>query len=355
MYITINDVKGEKTIDLSYPIHSKKEIAVVSMHISKSQILLHRSIEFLLKTGKKIVLNKGVYTDKELNSLIGMELKSQMLDSRNDIQRTNKLVNGTKITISLNELNNSDNLEDGKSSNTLFTYFVTSPEYFTRFKPQSPQYQKLKNDTITSLTLAITDQNNDIITDGPEVAVVHMMINNIKGEKRIDMSHSVQNFDSDKEIAVIRMLSDNVKYVILKLCAVMDPISDTKKTIPSGTYAGRELISMLEGIVELNQFEVDDQVTKTNKLKGITEITLNLNELNNSVDLKDGRPSNELLIYHMTDDKDFTRFKPQNPQYKKLKNGEFTSLNLRIADQHNNVITDGPQVTVVLHIHNRKI
>ena len=57
----------------------------------------------------------------------------------------------------------------------------------------------------------------------------------------------------------------------------MDPISDMKKTIPSGTYAGRELISMLEGIIELNQFEVDDQVTKMNKLKGITEITLNLN------------------------------------------------------------------------------
>ena len=113
MYITINDIKGGKTIDLSYPIHPRKEIAVVSIHVSNSQILLHRSIEFLLKTGKKIVLNKGVYTDKEVNSLIGTELKSQMLDSRNDIQRTNKLVNGTKITISLNELNNSDNLEDG--------------------------------------------------------------------------------------------------------------------------------------------------------------------------------------------------------------------------------------------------
>ena len=118
------------------------------------------------------MLNKGVDTDNELNSLIGMELKLQMLDSRNDIQRTNKLVNGTKITISLNELNNSDNLEDGKPSNTLFTYYGTSPEYFTRFKPQSPQYKKLKNDTITSLTLVITDQNNDIITDGPEVTVV---------------------------------------------------------------------------------------------------------------------------------------------------------------------------------------
>ena len=138
MYITINDVIGEKMIDLSYLIHSTtgqgKAIAVVSMHISNSQILLHRSIEVLSVTGKKIVLNKEVYMDKKLNSLIGMELKSQMLDSRND-----KLVNGKKITISLNELDNSDNLEDGRPSNTLFTYFVTSPEYFTHFEPQSPR------------------------------------------------------------------------------------------------------------------------------------------------------------------------------------------------------------------------
>ena len=126
--------------------------------------------------------------------------------------------------------------------------------------------------------------------------------------------------------------------------------------IPKGAYAGRELISMLEGIIELNQFEVDDdQVTKTNKLKGITEITLNLNELNNSDNLKDGRPSNELLTYHVTDDKDFMRFEPQTPQYRKLKNGEFTSLNLRITDQNNNIITDGLQVTVVRHIRNCKI
>ena len=64
---------------------------------------------------------------------------------------------------------------------------------------------------------------------------MYITINNIKGEKGIDLSYSIQNFDSDKEIAVIRMLSDNVKYEILKLCAVMDPISNAKKTIPSGT------------------------------------------------------------------------------------------------------------------------
>ena len=184
---------------------------------------------------------------------------------------------------------------------------------------------------------------------------MYITINNIKGEKRIDLSYSIQNFDSDKEISVIRTLSDNVKYEILKLRSVMDPISDTEKMIPKGAYAGRELISMLEGMVELNQFEVDDQVTKTNKLKGITEITLSLDELNNSNNLKDGRPSNSLLTYYVTDDKDFTHFEPQNPQCKKLKNGEFTSLTLRITDQNNNVITDGPQVTVVLHIRNLKI
>ena len=184
---------------------------------------------------------------------------------------------------------------------------------------------------------------------------MYITINNVKGEKRIDLSYSIQNFDSDKEIAVIRMLSDNVKYELLKLRTVMDPISEKKKMIPKGTYASRELLSMLEGIVELNQFEVDDQVTKTNKLKGITEITLNLDELDNSDNLKDGRPSNELLTYHATSNEDFTCFKPQTTQYRKLKNGEFTSLNLRITDQNNKIITDGPQVTVVLHTCDHKI
>ena len=157
---------------------------------------------------------------------------------------------------------------------------------------------------------------------------MYITINNIKGEKRIDLSYSIQNFDSDKENTVIRMLSDNVKYEILKLRAVMDPISNTKKMIPSVTYASRELLSIVEGMVELNKFEVDDQVTKTNKLEGITEITLNLDELNNSNNLKDGRPSNLLLTYYVTSNEDFTHFKPQNPRYKKLKNEEFTSLTL---------------------------
>ena len=88
----------------------------------------------------------------------------------------------------------------------------------------------------------------------------------------------------------------------------------------------------------------------SNKLRGITEMILNLDELDNSDNLEDGKPSNTLLTYHVTSDGDFTRFEPHTPQYRALKNGEFTSLTLRIKDQAGNIITDGPQVTVVLHI-----
>ena len=69
MYITINDVTDEKRIDLSYPIHpsagrgeGRKKIAVVSMFSNNYvQYWLQRTIEVLLKTGKKVVLNKVIY------------------------------------------------------------------------------------------------------------------------------------------------------------------------------------------------------------------------------------------------------------------------------------------------------
>ena len=69
MYITINDIIDEARIDLSYPMKGKDgptgpcsmEIAVVSMISNNVQYWLQGAIEVLLKTGKKIVLNKAVY------------------------------------------------------------------------------------------------------------------------------------------------------------------------------------------------------------------------------------------------------------------------------------------------------
>ena len=80
------------------------------------------------------------------------------------------------------------------------------------------------------------------------------------------------------------------------------------------------------------------------------EMIINLDELSNSDNLEDGHPSNTLFMYYVTYDKYFTCFEPQTPQYRRLKNGEFTSLTLRIMDQNGNIITDGLQVTIALHI-----
>ena len=76
------------------------------------------------------------------------------------------------MAISLNKLDNSDNLKDGRPSNILFTYYVTSPEDFTGFELRNPRYMKLKYGEIVSLTLKITDQNNNIINIGPGTTIV---------------------------------------------------------------------------------------------------------------------------------------------------------------------------------------
>ena len=49
---------------------------------------------------------------------------------------------------------------------------MTGSEDFTCFKPTTPRYKKLKNGEIVSLTLRITDQAGNIITNGPGTTVV---------------------------------------------------------------------------------------------------------------------------------------------------------------------------------------
>ena len=175
MYITINDVIGEKTIDLSYPIRnfgSSKEIGVISMSSENTQYEMTKPLKLKLEDGsEKEVLSK-TYTSRELNAFV--EGKHIISDSDNDPQiiKTNKLAKVTNMSVKLDELNNSDNLEDGYPSNTLFTYYMPGSEDFTRFEPQTPRYKKLKYGEIVSLTLKITDQNNNVITNGLGTTVV---------------------------------------------------------------------------------------------------------------------------------------------------------------------------------------
>ena len=165
----------------------------------------------------------------------------------------------------------------------------------------------------------------------------------------IDLSYPIQNFGFSKEIAVISMLSENTQYEMTKPLKLK--LEDgSEKEVLSKTYTSRELNSFVEGKHINMDLDNHPQIIKTNKLAKVTNMSLNLDELNNSGNLEDGHPSNTLFLYYMPGSENFMRFEPQTPQYKKLKNGEIVSLTLNITDKNNNIITNGLGTIVVLHI-----
>ena len=118
----------------------------------------------------------------------------------------------------------------------------------------------------------------------------------------------------------------------------------------AGTYTRRELIHLIEGKIELTQFDKKPQINKLNNLVGATDVALDSNELDNTNNLGKGKPSSALFTYHMTAYDDSTHIQPYTPQYKKLKNGELVSLALKMTHKKHNIITDGRGTNVVLHI-----
>ena len=127
-----------------------------------------------LKTGEEKELSKGVHMDKELNATIRLELKSKMVSR--DYTTTSSYSPPQRfpieIVISLDELDNTDNQENERLSHVLFRYHVTDSKEFTSFKSATPQYKRLKNWGLNSLNLRMTDQNDNIMTEGPGMIIV---------------------------------------------------------------------------------------------------------------------------------------------------------------------------------------
>ena len=134
MYITINNLVGEKKVDLSYSILGfEREIAVISIFTKKLPEEIREDLREELQLGKA----------KQKNKLF-------------------------EINFILNELDNTKNLEDGKLSNILFRHYVPSSE------PRNPQYKKLKTGEIFSLNLRATDVKNNPITSFNSSLVLHV-------------------------------------------------------------------------------------------------------------------------------------------------------------------------------------
>ena len=179
---------------------------------------------------------------------------------------------------------------------------------------------------------------------------MYITIDDVIGEKTIHLSYPIPNFDFSKDFAVISMFSDNIQYKVTETFN-LKLIDNSEKQILNGSYTKREI----DAIVGRKPILADFRIIKTNKLAKVIDMIFNLNELDNSGNLKDGRPSDALFTYYVSSSKDFTHFEPQTPPYKKLKGGQIVSLTLRITDQSNKVITDSPGTTVVLHICDHKI
>ena len=142
------------------------------------------------------------------------------------------------------------------------------------------------------------------------------MINDIIGEKRTDLAYP----NRGKEVAVVSVFSDNIQYEFTEPHNAELGLRNMR--ITAGTYTRRELINIVEGKIELTQFDKNPRIKRTNKLSGITEVVFKLNELDNTNNLENGAPSNTLLTYHVTAYDDSTHFKPYTLQHKKLKNGD---------------------------------
>ena len=107
------------------------------------------------------------------------------------------------------------------------------------------------------------------------------------------------------------MLSENTQYEMTKPLKLK--LADcSEKEVLSKTYTSRELNTFEEKHI-VSDLDNDPQIIKTNKLAKVTNMSLNLDELNNSDNLEDGHPSNTLFAYYMPDSEDFMHFKPHTP------------------------------------------
>ena len=182
---------------------------------------------------------------------------------------------------------------------------------------------------------------------------MNITVRNINAEQTVNLSYPINNLDSSQEIAIINGFTDSVIYEITKTLELKLEISvkgKGTKILPQKTYTGRELDIFLSGNVNLDLLHSMLEVKKTNTLANITGLRFILKELDNSQNLIYGYPIDILLTVHITNYSNTTHYEPRNPQYKKLRNCNFSALTLEIRDQNNNLKTDSLNTTVDLHI-----
>ena len=107
-------------------------------------------------------------------------------------------------------------------------------------------------------------------------------------------------------------VSKNTQYEMTKPLK-LKLVDGSEKEVLNKTYTSRELNAFVEGKHIISDLDNDPQIIKTNKLAKVTNMIFNLDEIDNTNNLEDGRPRNTLFTYYMTGSEDFTHFEPKTP------------------------------------------
>ena len=107
---------------------------------------------------------------------------------------------------------------------------------------------------------------------------MYITINDVIGEKTIDLSYPIHNCDSRKESAIITILSDNLQYEI-KEPLKLSLMGGSERQILGGTYTLRELSAFAERKFILTNLNNNPRIIKTSNLERITDMIFNLDEL----------------------------------------------------------------------------
>ena len=92
------------------------------------------------------------------------------------------------------------------------------------------------------------------------------------------------------------MSSDNIQYKVTETFN-LKLIDNSEKQILIGSYTKREIDVIAERKPILADLSNDFRITKMNKLAKIIDMIFDLNELDNSGNLKDGRSSDALFTF----------------------------------------------------------
>ena len=164
MFITLKEVVGEKTITIDGSIPPGKKIAIVE--ILNNSMLCYCEKPILMFDGDKvdrrqhILLDQGFHMSKRIRDC---DLEPRDFEPRSGLGSVNE------INYCIDELKTEENLIDGEQSDILHTYLVspsTKSVELMRFEPKRLRFKRLKNKTITKLTLRVTDQHGHKIVDG---------------------------------------------------------------------------------------------------------------------------------------------------------------------------------------------